>query len=609
MNFIKNIILIVYSFFFINLAYINLIDMRNIKDVRIYEIYDNKNQFVTSINNITNSTYIEFEDIPVIIPKYFVGFEDKGFYKHNGVKTSSIIRSFFINISNRKNKQGASTITQQLSRGLHLENEKTLKRKIKEVNLAIAYETKYTKEEILELYLNTLYFGNSIYGITDASSFYFGKSLEEINLKEISLLIGIINAPSYYDPTSNLDKCLRRSKLVLDKLYIDSIITLEEYSDALKSDIDIIGYKNSNSYRASYHYSLKAINEFNTLNIDNKSVKKIKLMTAYNSNIGNFIYKEINSNTIQSSLIFLDNTNGLYEYYIGSNNIDKSRFDRASHSNRMVGSLIKPFLYFSAISNNVSPTTYLYSRNTNFYIDDTVYEPSNYLHLYENDKISMTYALSTSDNIYAVKLLSHIGTKKFNKTLNDFGLFPSELNLTSSLGTNTHTILELANAYGILANNGFKKKYNFNRQIEIDNKVYILKSAEAKVVDSDTAFIINDMLTNCYNTKINSTNDVTCSSISEIINKRVSTKTGSTDFDNYIVGYNKSNLFIVWSGFDNNIKVDNIANQTNKELFIKVINDHFIDEQYKIPSTLSPIYIKPTYKFKEENLKIYIKKH
>ena len=214
-------------------------------------ILDKDNDYFFEINNANKQTYIEINNIDKDIINAFISIEDKNFYTHKGISIKRIGGALISNIKSDSLSQGASTITQQLARNLFLSNEKTYKRKIEEISIAIALESKYTKDEILESYLNTIYFGHGVYGIQDACKFFFGKDASNVTLAEACVIAAIPKGPSLYSPVNNYENNKGRKELIINELYKDNKITLEIKDKALNEEINIIAKKNPTSSTSS----------------------------------------------------------------------------------------------------------------------------------------------------------------------------------------------------------------------------------------------------------------------------------------------------------------------------------------------------------------------
>ncbi|HHU59948.1 TPA: penicillin-binding protein, partial [bacterium] len=346
-------------------------------------IYDRSNNLIYEEVYGVKSKYIELEKLPSYVPASFIAIEDKNFYSHKGFDFKRIIKSFFINLTSFKIKEGASPISQQYARNTMLSNERTLLRKIKEAYYTFKIESKYSKQEILEGYLNSLYFGHGITGIEGASNFYFNKSAEHLTLSEATVLAAVCNAPAVYSPSINPKNTKVRQNKVLRKMYDLDFISEKQYYDAvLDSNEYYLEKDNPDNF---YYYRDAVIQELVSLNLyENKAkLKGLKVITNINIDLNSKINEIIGKHKptdedIQVSVVVMEpfsnkvlSLNGGFDYNLSS-------FNRALSSKRSVASTIKPLLYYLALINNFNPTTKLTSEKTNFYIKDFgSYSPSN----------------------------------------------------------------------------------------------------------------------------------------------------------------------------------------------------------------------------------------
>jgi len=236
----------------------DIIDLKNLNLYNNqYEVFDNQNRLI-STNSKSGQTTIDIADLPNFVPQAFVSIEDKSFYEHSGLNFRRIVKAGINNLFSGYAKEGASTITQQLIKNIYLNNEKTLTRKIQEAYLALKLEQEYSKEEILNTYLNVIYFGNGAFGIENASQTYFGKSAKELEIHEVATLAGIIKSPKTYSPTQNPQNCLSRRNLVLKNMLDDKVISEESYQKAIKFDLGVQKtLSNDNDYITEILYAVR----------------------------------------------------------------------------------------------------------------------------------------------------------------------------------------------------------------------------------------------------------------------------------------------------------------------------------------------------------------
>jgi len=315
------------------------------------EFYDSNGELINTEIKGKNGKYIYLDELNTYTINAFISYEDNNFYKHKGFDLLRMIKSLFTNLINRDHLSGASTISQQYARTLFLNNKKSLIRKVKEAYYTIKLEQKYSKNEILEGYLNNIYLGHGCYGIESASLYYFNKSSKELSLEESALLASLASSPTTGSPFNNLDNALKRKNLVLKKMLKDNYINTSEYNTAKNTPINL----NKQVYADSnLNYYLDQVKkEISHLNL----YKGLKVYTNIDINL----YKKINdivskhqNDDCELSLIVLENNSNRVLVNFGGFNYSKSNFNRALYSSRQIGSTIKTFLYSLALENNLT---------------------------------------------------------------------------------------------------------------------------------------------------------------------------------------------------------------------------------------------------------------
>lgn len=459
------------------------------KKVTALQIFDSNGILI----NPAKETYLPINKISNTTKNAFICAEDKRFYSHKGIDYIRICGAMVSNLKSHSFSQGASTISQQLIKNTQLSSEKTINRKLKEFKLTKQLEKEYSKDEILEMYLNNIYFGNGCYGIENASMHYFGKSAKDLSISESALLAGTINAPSYYDIQNKQDKALARRNLVLDLMYDYGKITEEECKTAKNEQINLKITNLSNNY---YIFDEIIEEACSILNMSETQLKNsnLKLQTYYDTNLQNELNSTIkkNYNNIESSpsiaSIVIDNeTNGILSI-IGNKNVLTAK--------KQPGSIIKPILvYAPAIENKiVSPATKILDEQINF----SGYSPDNAdkkFHGY----ISVRDSLKNSYNVPAVKLLNEVGIKTAQDFAQKIGIeFSSkDNNLAIALGgfTDGVTLNSLVDAYATFPNNGNYKKSKFIKKILKNNKlIYTDDNFKQQTMSDSTAYLITNML-------------------------------------------------------------------------------------------------------------------
>lgn len=439
---------------------------------------------------INNSHYINIDSLPQHTIDAFVCVEDKRFFEHNGLDYRRIAGAIVNNIKAGSFKEGASTITQQLIKNTHLDNDKTINRKISEQMLAIQLEQQYTKLEILEMYLNTIYFGCNAYGIESASLCYFDKSAKQLTLAESATLAGMIKAPNSYNPNDDVDRCTTRRNLVLQLMLEQDAITQQQYDSAVSTAV-ACKPSTSNDYGYMYGVVQEACQILN-MTPSQLANSSLTITTYYDS-----YAQQCLDNALYADMYSIDNASATAVMCNNSNCgiIAVSSYGRyMANSSRQVGSTIKPIaVYAPAIDMGMlDAASLILDEKINF----GGYTPSNYNSKYHG-WVTATDALAQSMNVPSVKILNSIGVANSCQHLNNMGVDATDQDLSMALGnvTTGMDIYQLAQCYATLANNG---RYNKASYIaSIDNKsgnVYTNSTTSTQVFGADTAYIATNML-------------------------------------------------------------------------------------------------------------------
>ncbi len=572
------------------------------KDSSFY-LYDQEEELVFQ----TDDDWIPLEKISQNLINATIATEDKYFYKHIGFDYLRIIKAAFTNIINNSKSEGASTITQQYARNLFLNFDKTWKRKIDEAILAFELEVHYTKDEILEGYLNTINYGG-IYGIEAASKYYFGKSASDLSIAEASMLAGIPQSPSNYSPTKNYELAKDRQKVVLLMMKNNKIINDTEYKEAIAEQLTIIG-KSQNSNLTSIGYfrdavlsELEDIKEIPNSLIETGGLRiYTTLDTEAQEDLEKSFYNYINEDTkVETAAIMMNPNTGGVMALIGGNDYSKSQFNRAINSKRQVGSTMKPFLYYTALESGFTASSSFTSEKTTFtFSGDKKYSPKNYNDNYAEGPISMAAAISYSDNIYAVKTHLFLGENMLVNTAKRVGITSDLTPIPSlALGTEEISLIEMATGYSSFANLGYKVTPHFIKRIE-DSKGNILyenKEETEAILNSSLTYILNEMLTYTYNKNFIDYNYPTLISLLPNITHKYSIKSGTTDTDLWIMGYNKDVVLGVWNGYDDNSTVESSDYSYHKNIWIDTMESYFKDHEaswYEVPENVVGVLVNP----------------
>ena len=603
---LKIVIIPIILFIFIHIAvytYCFITPKLEINKSQSFYLYDTKNELVFN----DDKSWISLENISPYLINATISTEDKYFYKHIGFDYLRIAKAIVTNIVKRDKSEGASTITQQYARNLFLNFEKTWKRKIDEALLACELEVHYTKDEILEGYLNTINYGG-VYGIESASKYYFGKSAKDLTLAEATLLAGIPQSPSNYSPVKNYKKSKERQKIVLLMMKNNNKITNEEYNNALNTNLTILGKTEKKEVTSINYFKDSVLEELKKItNIPEEITKTggLKIYTTLDieaqEDLEKAVYSYINDETkVQTAAIMMNPNTGGVIAMLGGNDYNKSQYNRATKSKRQVGSTMKPLLYYTALESGFTASSSFTSEKTTFtFSGDKTYSPNNYNDTYANNPISMAAAISYSDNIYAVKTHLFLGENMLVNTAKRLGITSKLAEVPSlALGTEEISLLEMTTSYAAFANSGYKVEPHFIKKIE-DSKGNILyenKEKKELILNSSLTFILNEMLTYTYNKNFIDYNYPTLISLLPNITHKYSIKSGTTDTDLLIMGYNKDAVLGIWNGYDDNSKIESKDYSYHKNIWIDTMEAYFKDKEttwYDIPTNVVGVVVNP----------------
>lgn len=564
-------------------------------------LYDNEGNLV--YQGSRSNEWVNIEDISDYLINATIAIEDKSFYKHNGFDYLRIAKAMYLNIKNGEIVQGASTISQQYIKNLYLDFGKTWDRKIEEAFLTLELEVHYEKDEILEGYLNTINYGQGNLGIVNAASYYFNKKPSELTLEESIMLAGISKNPSKYNPVSNYDECIKRAKVVADAMLKNDYIDTDTYNNLFKNKIEIYGQNKTNNLQMLMYYQdavldeLSSIKEIPSSLIDSGG---LKIYTTLDMDMQTNLEKNILENKvddeIQIASVVVNPNTGAIRALTGGMNYATSQYNRAISSKRQVGSTMKPFLYYAALENNMTMSSTFSSEPTTFNLSNgKTYSPSNASEVYANKEITMAAALALSDNIYAVKTNLFLGVDKMISVANKAGI-KEELNEVASLplGTSEINLIDFATGYTTFASGGYKKDLYFIEKIEdLDgNVLYEHKNKNTLVLNPNYTYILNEMMTSTSNDAFVDYTTPTALTISSKLSNKYAIKTGSTNTDFWIVGYNKDSLVMTWMGYDDNKTVNSNVRTNAKNIWAQTIEYSLKDietEWYETPKNVVAI--------------------
>lgn len=537
-------------------------------------LYDNKNDLV--YQGSRSNEWANLEDISDNLKNAVIAVEDKNFYNHHGFDYLRIAKAMLTNIKKKSIVQGASTISQQYIKNLYLDFDKTWKRKAEEAMLTLELEVHYDKDDILEGYLNTINYGQGNMGIVNASSYYFNKKPSELTLEEAIMLAGIPKNPAGYNPVSNYEASLKRAWVVAKSMLNNGYIDEDTYNNLFKERLEIFGQTKNNNLQMIMYYQEAVLNELSNIKKIPASLVNaggLKIYTTLDLEEQTSLEKNILSNKVDDELqvasVIVDPKTGAVKALTGGMNYAKSQYNRALKSKRQVGSTMKPFLYYAALENNMTMSSSFRSEETTFNLaSGKTYAPQNAGNIYASKEITMAAALALSDNIYAVKTNLFLGVDKMIDVAKRTGINANLDEVASlPLGTSEINILDYATGYTTFASGGYQKELYFIEKIEdIDgNILYEHEDLNRLVINPNYTYILNEMMTSTTNDAYVDYTTPTALNIASTLTHKYALKTGSTNTDYWIVGYNPDRLMMMWMGYDNNKEVNgNVRNNAKK---------------------------------------------
>lgn len=555
-----------------------------------------------------NTSWSSLDNISKNVIDATISTEDKNFYKHFGFDFLRISKALFVNITSGKNKQGASTITQQYAKNLFLDFDKTWERKWNEMWLTLNVETHYDKDEILEGYLNTINYGHGMYGIENAADYYFNKKAEDLTLAEAAILVGVPKSPSNYSPLVNYEIAKKRQKLILNGMVKNNYITEQEMNDAYSEELTLVGKRSSTNSATIMYYQDAVLQELETLtNIPSSFLDTggLKIYTTLDLDAQNSLEKSIQDNIsadsdIQASGIMINPEDGGILALIGGVDYATSQYNRAIKSKRQVGSVMKPFLYYAALENGFTSSTSFTSEQTTFvFSNKETYSPRNANEIYGNKPISLAAAIAYSDNIYAVKTHMFLGEESLVNISNRLGVTETLPAVPSlPLGTSEINIVEMASAYAVFASGGYKTTPHLISKIEDinGNVLYEFKETKEMILNPSLTYILNELLTTTYNSNFIDYNYPTVVNVAGRLSRKYSVKSGTTATDLWTIGYSPQVVTAIWSGFDDNETIDTNYYSSTKNAWADAMENYLKDKEeqwFKMPANVVGVLVDP----------------
>lgn len=533
-------------------------------------IYSIRGKEIARLHGEENRQIVPLSKISPSLVKCVLTTEDEKFFQHHGVDFLGIIRAMLKNLRKGRISQGASTITQQLARSLFLTRRRTVTRKLAEAILAFEIERKYTKEEILELYLNNVYWGHNAYGAESASKLYFGKSAKDLDLAEASLLTGLLNGPERYSPYKNINLAKKKQAYVLSQLVENKHISQRVADETFQQELTfprerLARFGHIAPYFVS-HVLKYLISKYGEKTVYNGGLKvytslDLEMQNAAEEIVTKFVSAEGEKYQFtQAALVAIDPRTGYIKTMVGGADFGDSKFNRVTQAKRQPGSSFKPFIYTAAMEEGFSPGTILVDEITTWEVPTTTWNPEGkWTPLNFNKKtqgpVTLRQALEKSLNIPSILLLEQVGISQAIDVARRMGITSHlERNLALTLGVSDVTLIEMTSAYGVFANNGVRiEPAGILKVTNRRGKTLERHHIEGKrVLKANIAAVMVDLMKGVI---------LRGTGVRGRLNREAAAKTGTTeDFkDAWFIGYVPQLVCGVWVGNDDNSVMKGVA--------------------------------------------------
>ena len=526
--------------------------------------------------------------------------EDARFYEHGAIDIVGIVRALVVDITQGKIIQGGSTITQQLVKNIYLTPARTIRRKIKEIILAYRLEKELSKDKILELYLNTVYFGDGAWGVEAAARTYFNTHAKDLTIAQSALLAGLVAAPSYYNPYKHPQRARKRTIYVLRRMYENHFINLTQYKKAMNSKI-VLQKPSANLFGLIIApYFTDYVRTWLIKKYGEEIVYKsgLKVYTTLDTRLQRFAFIAVKSGILslkkrydglQAALIAMDPKTGFIKALIGGFDYSKSQFNRALQARRQPGSSFKPIIYLTALTEGYLPDDTIADRPVVFRFNGKEWRPQNYERVFHGT-VTLMYALVHSVNVATINLLNAVGIGNVIRMAHQLGIEEKiPYNLSIALGSLSVKPIEMVRAYAAFDNYGLLPKPIFITKIvdKYGHVIYQAKPELKRVFDTTDGYILTGMLKNVilYGTGRSA----------RVIKRPLAGKTGTTSNyrDAWFIGYSPSLVCGVWVGYDDNRMIFRGATGARAALpiWIKFMSSALHDrpiETFPIPKGITP---------------------
>jgi 1A family penicillin-binding protein len=547
---------------------------------------------------------VELSHISPLLVQATLAVEDRKFYGHTGFDLKGMARAILVNLEEGGRTQGASTLTQQLARNLYLSHEKTWTRKIKEAFYTIQLEMKYSKDDILNMYLNEIYYGHGAYGIEAAAQMYFGKSAADLDLAESAMLAGVPKGPTYYSPYNHMDNAKKRQSLILSVMAELGGISAEEAAQAAQEKLNFKPQGEKDATVAAPYFRDYVRNlAINTLQISSDEFEQggLNVYTTLDPDMQKAAENAVSSgmdpsSELETALVSIDPRTGYIKAMVGGKNYRSNQFNHALATTRQPGSAFKPIMYLAALSSktmtglsvfNSQPTLFHYDNNRK------TYQPRNFGDKYLGE-INMRQAIAASDNIYAVNTIMKVGADKVAAMALQMGIkSPLQYVPSLALGTSPASPLEMASAFAVIGGGGVRMPPTAILKITDAKGGVLYEAAQPKgeaIVEPAAAYVLTRLMEGVFET------GGTGNRVASMIKRPVAGKTGTTDTDGWMVGFTPELSTAVWVGYDKGREIATADGRRAAPIFAQFTEkalENVPPKIFPIPDGVVSVYVDP----------------
>ncbi|MEK3945905.1 carboxypeptidase [Paenibacillus odorifer] len=587
------------------LGYLYQKDLPPISDDVRSKLFDSRgNVLATFTSDGRSREPVKLSQISPLLIEATLAVEDRKFYEHSGFDLKGMARAVLVNLEEGNRSQGASTLTQQLARNLYLSHEKTWTRKAKEAVYTMQLEMKYSKDEILNMYLNNIYYGHGAYGIEAASRMYFGKSAADLDLAESTMLAGIPKGPTYYSPYNHMDNAKKRQRIILTVMANLGNITQEEAGQAVQENLNFKPQGQKDTLVAAPYFRDYIRNlAIESLHISNDELEQggLNVYTTLDPDMQhaaeNAVDKEMDQTSdLETALVSIDPRTGYIKAMVGGKNYRTNQYNHALATTRQPGSSFKPIMYLAALSSKeMTGLSVFNSQPTMFHYDNNrkTYQPRNFGDKYLGE-INMRQAIAASDNIYAVNTIMKIGADKVSEMAAKMGIdSPLQSVPSLALGTSPISPLEMAAAFAVIGNSGQKMPTTAILKITDSNGMVLYEAPQPKgvtVVEPSAAYVLTRLMEGVFET------GGTGNRVASIIKRPVAGKTGTTDTDGWMVGFTPELSTAVWVGYDKGRDIATTDGRRAAPIFAQFTEkalENVPPKIFPIPDGVVSVYVNP----------------